>query len=216
MQDIKLINKDTVLPQLHLLNWDVYINDRPYYVVKIDGYVHTIGGKYGENCYWAYPRDEEPCYENLIEFNCGNPVAWGIEYKPRNYSKCKWDECEALSGSTIMITRNGKAFCDVFARGINYGIDKARVMISSFKEHPAELNSIDFDKKLIGRKVWWRSEPGVITHYCNGQACVIIKPDGIKKFTTPAEFAKEDDGFYYEDGDVKADILDKHIWWFRD
>ena len=85
MTDIRLIEKDTILPKLRPYDWDVYINDKPYYVVRIEGFVHTIGGKYGENDLWAYPRDEEPTYENLIEFNCDNPVSWGIEYKPRNY-----------------------------------------------------------------------------------------------------------------------------------
>ena len=214
MTDIRLIEKDTILPKLRPYDWDVYINDKPYYVVRIEGFVHTIGGKYGENDLWAYPRDEEPTYENLIEFNCDNPVSWGIEYKPRNYARCKWDECESFSGSTIMITRNGKNFCDVWGKGINYGIDKARVMISQFQEHAMDLNSIDFDKKVIGRKVWWRSEPAVVTSYVDGQACVILEPDGIDHFTVPAEFAKEEPE-YYCDGDVKADILDKHIWWFR-
>ena len=215
MTDIRLIEKDTILPKLYPYDWDVYINDKPYYVVRIEGFVHTIRGKYGENDLWAYPRDEEPTYKNLIEFNCDNPVSWGIEYRPRNYARCKWDECESFSGSTIMITRNGKDFCDVCGRGINYGIDKARVMISQFQEHAMDLNSIDFDKKVIGRKVWWRSEPAVVTSYVDGQACVILEPDGIDHFTVPAEFAEEESE-YYCDGDVKADILDKHIWWFRD
>ena len=75
MTDIRLIEKDTILPKLYPYDWDVYINDKPYYVVRIEGFVHTIGGKYGENDLWAYPRDEEPTYKNLIEFNCDNPVS---------------------------------------------------------------------------------------------------------------------------------------------
>ena len=83
-------------------------------------------------------------------------------------------------------------------------------------DHPLALNTIDFDKKMIGRKIWWRSEPGIITRWIDGQACVIIEPDGIEKFTTPAEFFKEDGDEYYEDNYVKTNIFDKHIWWFRD
>lgn len=217
MTDIKLINKDTILSKLYPMDWDVEINGIPYYVVKIEGYVHTIGGKYGANDLWAYPRDKEPTYETLIEFGCDNPISWGIRYEPKNYSKCKWDECEARSGGVVMITRNGKDFCNVFGKGINYGIDKARVMISEFQEHPLDLNMIDFDKKMIGRKVWWRSEPAIVESYISGQACVILEPDGIEAFSVPAEFRNEEDAdCFYEDGDVKADILDKHIWWFRD
>jgi hypothetical protein len=51
--------------------------------------------------------------------------------------------------------------------------------------------------------------------FISGQACVILKPDGIPRFTVPPEFAEEEPD-YYEDETVKTDILDRHIWWFRD
>ena len=90
----------------------------------------------------------------------------------------------------------------------------AYVLDGKLDEHPAELNDRDFDEHLIGRKIWWRSEPGIITYYCKGQAAVIIKPDGIERFTPPKEY--EGDGFgSYDDDEIKASIFDKHIWWFR-
>ena len=214
MADIRLITKDTVLPHLRHMDWDVVINGIPHYVVRIKGYVHTIGGRYGENDLWAYPRDKAPTYDTLVEFGCDSPVAWGIRYEPKNYTKTKWDETEARRSGGVAITRNGEIFCHVTG-GMNYGVDQARVMIARFNEHPLELNSINFDKKAIGRKVWWRSEPAIVTSYIHRQACVILEPDGIAQFTVPPEFAKEDPD-YYEDGDVKAEILSPHIWWFRD
>lgn len=214
MTDIRLIQKDTILPPLKHMDWDVVINGIPHYVVQIEGYIHTIGGRYGENDLWAYPRDKAPTYDTLVEFGCDEPVAWGIRFEPHNYTKTKWGETEAWSGGGVAITRNGKIFCHVTG-GLNYGIDKARAMIVEFNEHPLNLNFIDFDKKAIGRKVWWRSEPAIVTRYIHKQACVILEPDGIKRFTVPSEFAKEGSD-YYEDGIVKTNILDPHIWWFRD
>lgn len=214
MSDIRLITKDSILPALRHMYWDVVINGVPHYVVKLEGYVHSIGGCYGENDLWAYPRDKAPTYETLIEFDCEYPVSWGIRYEPQNYIKTKWGETEARSSSGVVITRNDKIFCRI-SGGINHGIDKARVMITEFNEHPLELNTINFDWKAVGRKVWWRSEPAIVSHYVDGQACVILIPDGIDKFTVPAEFADEGHD-YYEDGFVKADILDRNIWWFRD
>ena len=214
MAKIKLIKEDSILPPLRHMEWDVMVGSIPYYVVKIPGYVHTIGGKYGENDLWAYPRDKAPTYETLIEFDCDQPVACGIQYVPRNYIKEKWDETEAKSSGRAIITRNGEKFCHV-GGDINYAIDKARIMITQFSEHPLDLESIDFDKKAIGRKVWWRSEPAIIARYVDTQACIILKPDGIDHFTIPAEFAEEDPN-YYDDKEVKADILDRNIWWFRD
>lgn len=211
MLNIKLIDRNTDISKLKIrqMGWDTVINGKPYFVVRIVGYIHTIGGKYNNNDLWAYPRDEKPNYENLVQFE-GEPVCWGINYAPYNYARCRHDEFEATTIGNVFITRNGEKFCDV--RG---GIERAKCMINDFNEHPINLNEIDFDKKVIGRKVWWRSEPAVVSNYISKQACVILEPDGIKQFTTPAEFADEGCN-YYCDGDVKADILDKHIWWFRE
>lgn len=211
MPHIELIDKDTDISKLKMyqMKWDTVINGKPYFVVRIPGYVHTIGGRYNNNDLWAYPRDEKPSCENLVQFD-GEPVCWGINYTPYNYARCRHGEFEATTIGNVFITRNGEKFCDV--RG---GIERATCMINDFFDHPVNLNEIDFDKKVIGRKVWWRSEPAIVTSYITGQACVILEPDGITHFTTPAEFANEE-GNHYCDGDVKADILDKHIWWFRE
>lgn len=216
MSEIKLIDKDTDFSTLKIshMDWDVVINGTPYYVVRIPEYVHAIGGKWGENDLWAYPRGEEPSYETLIEFDMNEPVRWGIICQHRAYIKSKWDETEVRTSSCVMITRNDKPFMDVKG-GLNYGIDKARTIIADIDEHPLELNSIDFDKKCIGMKVWWRSEPAIIESFIKGQAAVILEPDGIDEFTVPAEF-KDEESMYYEDGFVKTSIFDEHIWWHRE
>lgn len=213
MTDIKLIDKDTNISELKMrkMDWDVVIYGIPYQVVRIEGYVHTIGGKWGENNLWAYPRDEEPTYENLIKFD-SEPVLWGINFNPHHYMKTKWDETEIRYSGSVTITRNGEDFYTL-GGGVNYGIDKARVLISEINEHPLWLNEIDYDKKMIGRKVWWRSQPAIITRWIKGQACVILEPDGIERFKKPAEY-KNDDMFDDEEY-IKTSIFDKHICWFR-
>ena len=215
MCEINLIEKDSIIPKASPLDWDLEIQGRPYYVVRLKGFVHTIGGHWGENNLWAYPRDEEPCYENLIQFDTNSPVLWGIEYKPSHYIKCKWGESEIRRGSSLIITRNGKPFDEIRCGGINYGIDKARVRISDYGDHPLNLDTIDFDKKMKGRKIWWRSQPAKIERFVWGQACVIIVPDGAETFEIPPEFRK--DTWANEENEyIKAHILDEHIWWFRD
>lgn len=211
--EIKLIDENTDIRSLKMrkLSWDVELNGKPYQVVAIDEYVHTIGGWHGENNLWMYPRNEKPTYENLVEFQCeGVGVCWGLKYEPHNYLRNKWDECECYTSGGVMITRNGKDFYHC-----GNGMDLARHLINHIQEHPLELNDYGWREKAIGRKVWWRSEPAVITDFIDGQACVILEPEGIERFTIPAEFAGERDD-YYEDGTVKTNIFDKHIWWFRD
>ena len=214
MAEIKLITKeDFPLTKYRLLDWDVVVRGVPYQIVRIEGYVHTLGGHldYGDgNDFWAYPLGEEPSYENLIEFNGVPGATWGIEYESTNYIKSKWDETEILKGRKLIITRNGESFYDeylTFHQAIAYVKDGLLDM------HPLELNSRDYDKKAIGRKVWWRSEPGIITWCRNGR--VGISPDGIEKFSVPKEFEGDS---YYEDHEpeVVTSIFDNHIWWFRD
>lgn len=216
--EFRLIEPDTDISSLKMTkyDWDFVLHGIPYYVVSIEGYVHTIGGKWGVNDMWAYPRDQEPSYENLVEFGCNEPVRWGLSYMSGAYIKTKYDEDECMSFGKTIITRNEEPFYDI-PGGRNYSVLKALALLQEINEHPMELESIDYDKKVIGRKVWWRSEPGIITSYIKGQACVIIEPDHryLRQFTEPAEFAK--DGIpIYEDGDVKVEIFDKHIWWFRE
>ena len=50
MADIRLITKNTNLshpPKPY--DWDVLIDGRPYFVVRMEGYVHSIGGRWGNN-----------------------------------------------------------------------------------------------------------------------------------------------------------------------
>ena len=215
MSEFKLIKKDDDSYKSHMkkLDWDVVVRSVPYQIVRIEGYVHTIGGHldWGNgNDFWAYPLGEEPSYENLIEFNGEAGATWGIEYEPTNYIKSKWGETEVLRGRKLIITRNGEPFydeCLTFHQAIAYVKD------GILDEHPLGLNSRDFDKKAIGRKVWWRSEPGIITWCHNGR--VGISPDGMEKFSIPKEF--ENDSLY-EDREpvIVTSIFDEHIWWFRE
>ena len=218
MSDIKLITKDTDLSGLKPLDVDVMILHSPYYVVRIPGYVHTIGGGKGNNDYWAYPRNELPTYENLVQYNCDEYVTYGIKFTPSHYVKNKYDDCEAMTGGTVVITRNGEDFYTVDGRGMYYGIDKARLIISTISEHPLDFNIIDYDKKMIGRKVWYRGIPMVIDQYLQGSACVMLVPENIQDLKVPPEFADEETvDTYYEDNEVKVDVFEDHnVWWFRD
>lgn len=214
MAKIKLITKeDFPLLKYELMDWDVEVYGTPYQVIRVPGFAHTLGGRldYGDgNNFWAYPLGEELSYETLIEFNGIPGVAWGIEYTPTNCAKSKWGETCICSGRKLVITRNGKRFYDdlmTFHQAIAYVKD------GLLDEHPLELNSRDYDKKAIGRKVWWRSEPGIITWCNNGR--VGISPDGMEKFSIPKEF--ENDPFYDDhEPEITTSIFDEHIWWFRD
>ena len=217
MIEINLIKEsDIATLKYKKMAWDVCINHMPYQVIRVPGFAHCIGGKldWGEgNCFWAYPLNEELSYSNLIEFN-GHPGArWGLEYYPTNYIKTKWGETEIRTGRHLAITRNEEIFYDgfmTFHQAISYIKDGV------LDEHPLFLNERNYDTKCIGMKIWYRSEPAVITRFIKGQACVIIEPDGIERFSIPPEFANENVYDIENYDHIKADIFSKHIWWFRE
>ena len=214
MADFKLIEKDTDIDSLDIkpLNWDVVIRDIPYYVAHIPGYIHTIGGKWGDNDLWAYPRNEEPSYENLVEFTSSEIVRWGLEFRSNFYFKTKYGECEMRHSSGTMITRNGRDFYFV-AGGMDYSLSKARMLITKVQEGVLDVNSIDFDKKLKGKVITYKGLPAKVEQYINGQGCIIISYIGPDKYKFLA-----DKIWRCEDDDcVKLDVIgyDHHdIDWF--
>lgn len=214
--DIKLITKDTDLSKCKIrkFDWDVCVGKDyiPFQVVKIEGYVHSIMGLYdGKNDLWAYPRNTEMSVDNLIEYDSKIYGAqWGIINTPHTYIRNKWDESEICDANKWVITRNGVVFYDSC-----HSYEDAKLKITKFNDHPINFNSYNWRKEIEGRKVWWRSEPGIITRFIDGQGCVIIEPDGIDNFTYPAEF-KEEEEIEDIDPDIKTSIFDNHIWWFRD
>lgn len=213
MSIIKLIDKDTNMADLemHLMPWDIVVHSTPYQAVRIKGYVHTIGGRHGNNDFWMYPRHMEPSPDTLIQCNCAQfGACWGIKYEPTNYITTKWYETECNTSIGAMITRNGEDFYSCLS-----GIDEARYLLNVIDEHPLNLNDYNYTQKLVGRKVWWRSQPAVITRWIgDGQACVVLKPEDDTYFKIPPEFAHR--GVVQQERYVKADIFDRHIWWFRE
>lgn len=212
MSEIHLIDKNINIESLKMrpLNWDIVINGKPYYACFIDDYVHSIGGKWGHNNIWCYPRGERPSFDNLIEYQGKSPVNWGIKYEPKHTTKTKWDETRVSTSSSAIITRNGIDFCYC------HSIAQAQALLEEIGEHPLNLDFIDFDKKAIGRKIWWRSQPAIITSFNWGEGTISFIPDGKEQFDTPKEFYC-DEVPYIEKGQktLTTSIFDKHIWWFR-
>lgn len=213
MTDIKLIDENTDLSNLKRpIGWDLEIKGIPYDIYRVDGYNHTIGGKYGENCFWACATGEKPTHENLIEFN-GDAPTWGVTFDRINYVKSKWDETSVEANGACWITRNGKNFYSIPARHMDYGLAKAQYMlVQLIEECPLWLSERNWKENAIGRKIWYENQPAIITRITSDNE-LWIEPDGIGKFKAPASW--EDMDFEdYEDG-LRTDLLSPNIDWFR-
>lgn len=232
MSNIKLITKDTDLSKVLIpVNWDVVLYGEPYQVYRAEEYnqetgetilyIHSIGGKWGDNNYWTCPRNEEPSYENLEMF-CGDACCWGVNVISKNTHKSKF-ECVRVNHSYLVeITRNGEVFNSIRCNDMAYGIARAQVLIAEYSEHPLELNNYDWNKNLIGRHVKYNGIPAVISHYCDGQACIFVKPlnyEDIYRFYDKPWYGSDDYSEYYEEcrenEGIKVEITSPHIWWFE-
>lgn len=220
MSDFKFIESDEDLKEIEPLDWDVVVEGIQYRVYRVPGYVHTIGGRWGDNDLYACIRNTQPHAETLIPFRADDPVCWGIIIGP--YLEAEYDDDDEYKyivypssvdyRNSVKITRNGQ----MFNANVKGGVAEALSMIKKYREHPLELDMIDFNKKAVGRKVYWRSEPGIIAEYLDHEASVVIVPDGIDEFTVPAEFMHDSSVPCYEDSMIVTSILDEHIWWFRE
>lgn len=219
MGEIKTIKKETDFSSLKIskMGWDTYCYGKYYDVYRIDGYNHSIGGKWGENCLWACPMDEKPSYDNLIQFS-GEPCSWGINIKATSNIKTKWEDTEMRSTFICEIIRNDKVFYSFNANDMDYGLTKARQILFNLNEHPINFNGRNFEKELIGRKIYWREQPATIVSYSmNGN--LIIKPATNNPFkkccyddNVEEDMNIDDDEF---DGDIAEDLLAPSIYWFR-
>ncbi|MDA2014178.1 hypothetical protein PDM95_00865 [Bacillus cereus] len=213
MAHIKLIDETTDLSQVSKpIGWDLEVNGVPYDVYRIDGYNHTLGGKFSENCYWACPAGERPTYKNLIEFN-GDAPTWGVVFDRSNYIKTKWDETSVECNGSCWITRNGKKFYRVSARYMDYGLASAQHILVNLLEGPLNLSERDWKEQTIGRKIWYENQPARITRI-NDENELWIEPDGIPCFKAPAHGGC-DDYSDYENG-LRVDLLSPDIYWYRD
>jgi hypothetical protein len=204
--DIRLPKKDTDFSKMRKYDWDVVIGKIPMRVGVLDGFVHTIGGKWGNNELYAWPRNEEPNYENITPFDSDHIVDWGIEYKENHYYGSTMGESEIRSTGRSIITRNGVPFYTVRG-GRRYSMLKASVIIDDLGDaYPINFEFIDYQKQIIGRKIAYKGVICEITNWIEGQGCIIIKPE--------KELSKEElkdkwgiDDEYEYDGDLKIDII---------
>lgn len=198
---------------MYKLDWDIVWYGVEYQAVVIPGRHHSINGNGKLNETYIYKReyDEEGgpelTFEHIHPFVSTEVVNWAITEKPSFVFRKGYVEHR----QNITIYRNDKRFCEATS------IAEAEVLIQKFKDHPLELQTYGWAENMIGRKVWWRSQPAIITKWFDGQACVGLEPDTefIEKFAIPAEFANEPHD-PAEDTFIKDVIWTDRIWWHRD
>lgn len=220
MSKINLIKPDTNLTGLtNPMGWDLVIGGRPYDVYYVEGFIHSYGGKHGDNCFWACPSIELPSFYNLIPF-AGHAPEWGIAFTHKNHVRFNWGQNEVREGSECWITRNGKRFIAVPGFDMGYAVAKAQTMITELTEGPAEVNQRDWKDKLVGRKVFYREQPAIIEWVSEGNELWIVPDNEPNRFALHPAQADEDRDDMPENDDsgegVMISLLSPQLYWFRD
>lgn len=223
MPNFKLISAETDLDSMDLvpLDWDAYVGDIPFHVYRIPGFVHSIVHKFGENDYWACRRNEKPTYHTLIKWN-GYAPYWGIRVEETNYYESGlgvgYGQGAIMYTTSCWITRNGKEFYRVKAGSLESALVKAQFTLTELQEHPLNFHEIDFDKKLVGRKIYYNEQPAVLLgmSYEGNVHIRSESPGGFRREAWQDSIGVEDIE-YYEGRklEITRDLLSDKIWWFR-
>jgi hypothetical protein len=67
--------------------------------------------------------------------------------------------------------------------------------------------------RLVGRKVFYREVPAIITALVVDQGCVMISTEDGKPFPPPVYRDAGDDD--EAENTIKDEVLSPHIWWHR-
>lgn len=218
--------------------WGAGDEFKPIGSVVVEGKPYVLGqGKHPHsrnysNHYIATSDHPSGRDDDYVGFD-GHRFPWHVEISESNYmkeSELSGDEVrkscavqvyvKVVSGERA-IPRNKLVF-GFGSRTAEYALQKLPALLNQLREHPGELYAGDLDEfpKLIGRKVYWRDQPGVVRLYFPDQGAVVIDPLPGKRFRTPAyRLDDRDDDDDVDDlddeGSIKADLLDGNIWWFR-
>lgn len=191
---------------------------------KKDGCHYAVERKY-------YHEDEIPKDEliHLPDTIVQNPVQYGIIYNPYNIeidiSKVDpkneikefiFDFSPFKNNQSICITRNGIPFYTL-SPSVDHNTDmyqsvlRALQLIEMIKRHPLNFNHINYNINMIGRRVWYHSQPAIITKWIKKRGIAVLEPDegmGYHNLTNP--ITNE------ELPSINVEFHDPYVYWHRD
>ena len=210
------------------LDWDIVLYSTPYYGYHFEPDFDKLPNHMIDIDKWFICRrdcPEDEIVNNLVEASRKDMgLRWKIEVEEHLHVKCKWEDEDLRRTCSLKIYRNDKLFYEEGCGTRQRGMRIAENLIEDWQCHVLDIGTIDFDTKMIGRKVWFRDEPAIVESFCWGSASVNLIPDkdaGCEKFSRPKRYQRDiDDGMYdywpeYEYGLIVP--LNSHdVDWFRD
>jgi len=152
--------------------------------------------------------DREP-----VGFN-GHRILIDVRLTSSNYLKSSGlSGDEVREGGSGQILADGEVVFEFFFRDIHYALRKADQLITELSEHSSGWLVKDQREALIGRAIYYREIPAVITHLVTDQGCVMIMTANGEPFPPPVW--RDDEDHYEGENEIKVEVTDPNIWWFR-
>jgi hypothetical protein len=138
----------------------------------------------------------------------GHYVLWGFSYEPETYLKeSELSGEEWRKGGTIRYFKNGIQVYEEFCREPHVAILKIGTTL-------LKLQEVQWDKLKEGEKIYWYETPAIIRRVITEQGAMIVVPEEGHTFPDPV-WAEEEWQKLEDRKEVKIDIFDPHLWWWR-
>lgn len=170
---------------------------------------------YGEH---PHSRSDNNHYVNMgrrepVGFS-GHRILVSVSLESSNYLKSSgFSGDEVRKGGSGKILADGEVVYEFFFRDIHHALRKADQVITELMEHSSFWMFRDEREKLVGRAIYYREVPAVITSLIVDQGCVMIETADGKPFPRPVW--RDGDDYDDESNRVKVEVTDGNIWWFR-
>lgn len=146
-----------------------------------------------------------------MEFS-GHRIQVGVVLNEHNYLKeSELSGDEIRKGGSGQILADGVVVYDFFFREIGRALLRANTLIGELMDHPSGWMIKKEREALVGRKLWYRDHPAVVRSLIVDQGCLMLGTENGEIFPRPAWRDGGDD----PESEVKVEVTDPHIWWWR-
>lgn len=145
----------------------------------------------------------------------GHRILVDVNIKSSNYLKDSYySGSQIRKGGDCTISFNGLQVYEFFFREVEWALRRAAHLIPQISEHSLRYWDPSEENKIVGRLIFYREIPAVITRLFRDQGCIIVaRRDGLR---WPPSVYEEDPQRSEKEQEAKVDIVEptSNIWYF--
>ncbi len=206
------------------LDWDLEIYDKPYQVIKYDGYNNEDYVCFEIKSHYQRVKDYFVPDGDIEVFPChrvrGNAPSWEIKQSKVKTFKTKWGDTDVRFSCLTTVYRNGDPFFE-FGGDEDYAYHKAKSQLVEIWDGPINFHSRWWKDELLNREIRYEGQPAIIKRANSSPFSIWIEPVN-DKFSPPSRWDNDSDcglnreywDEEYAGGLIVESVLDPSINWF--